>query len=86
VAAVLRVAARAEQEIRAYPRVYDGFYRALTRNAVVRRVVGRAKAGVRSRDDPGATGDQAPEAAAVAEARDRTVARRLGLQLPLEPP
>lgn len=85
-AVVLRVAARAEQEIRAYPRVYDVFYRVLTRNNAARRLVGRTKAGVRSRDDNGATGDQAPEATAVAEARERTVSRRLGLQLPQESP
>jgi hypothetical protein len=86
VAAVLRVAARAEQEIRAYPRVYDAFYRVLTRHDTVRRLVGRTKAGVRSRGDAVATGDRAPEAEAVTEARERTVARRLGLQLPLESP
>lgn len=42
-----RVASRAEQEIRAYPRVYGAFYRALNASPAVRRTVGVVKSGVR---------------------------------------
>jgi hypothetical protein len=77
-ALVLRAAARLEQEIRAYPRVYAAFYAALTRNRTARTLVGRAKAGVRG-------GGAAVRTAAVEEPallrrrREAAVAARLGL-------
>lgn len=46
-AAAWRTASRAEQEIRAYPRLYAAFYRVLAARPGVRRAVGRVKNGVR---------------------------------------
>ena len=42
------LAARAEQEIRAYPKAYDLFYRALTRSSRVSGLAGRVKNLVRA--------------------------------------
>jgi hypothetical protein len=77
-ALALRAAARAEQEIRAYPRVYRFFYEALNRSSRVRRAVGRAKSGVRG---PAASWshplpEDAPEVVCRREAAARV---RLGL-------
>lgn len=78
-AVVVWIAARAEQEIRAYPRLHSAFYTAVTRNPAVRDLVGRAKDQVRgSRTEQG----PAPLAAAEPEVEARrraAVARRLGL-------
>lgn len=75
----LRAAARAEQEIRAYPRVHSAFYTALTRNKVVRDLVGRAKAGVRGGGAP-AHASSAEEPALLRGRREAAIAARLGLR------
>ena len=76
---LLRVAARAEQEIRAYPRVYAAFYGALTRNRPGRGLGGRTKAGVRG---PGAAARPhgVAEPALLRAQREQAVAQRLGLR------
>lgn len=75
----LRVAGRLEQEIRAYPRVYAGFYRILNRKQAVRALVGRTKAGVRGGGaSVRATSVQEPEL--LRRQREATVAARLGLR------
>lgn len=75
---LLGAAARVEQEIRAYPRVYRAFYTVLTRYPPVRDLVGRAKAGVRG----GGAASQSPgvvEPALLRGRREAAVAARLGL-------
>lgn len=75
----VRAAARAEQEIRAYPRVHSAFYTALTRNKTVRDLVGRAKAGVRGGGAP-AHAPSVAEPALLRARREAAVAARLGLR------
>lgn len=75
----LRVAARAEQEIRAYPRLYSAFYAALTRNRRVRELVGRTKDGVRG-GGAQLSRPTVQEPAALRALREDAVARRLGLR------
>lgn len=75
-----RVVARAEQEVRAYPRAYALFYRVLTASPAVRAVVGRLKADLRE-DGTGVLGP-APGTwpTTAAELRRTTaVATRLGI-------
>jgi hypothetical protein len=75
---LLRAAARLEQEIRAYPRVYRAFYEALNRCGPVRDLVGRTKAGVRG----GGATSRPPavvEPALLRARREAAVAARLGL-------
>jgi hypothetical protein len=48
----LRLVSRAEQEIRAYPRLHSAFYAAVTRNPWIRGVAGRAKDRVRGSAAP----------------------------------
>lgn len=73
-----RTASRAEQEIRAYPRVYAAFYRALGASPAVRRAVGRVKTGVREDVAPTAT-TAAPPLTPAERRRHEAVATRLGL-------
>lgn len=79
--AALRVAARLEQEIRAYPRVYSAFYAAMTRNRAIRDLVGRAKAGVRG-GGAGAHSATVAEPPLLQARREAAVAARLGLRGP----
>lgn len=74
----IRAAARAEQEIRAYPRVHSAFYTALTRNKAVRDLVGRAKARVRG-GGVAAYASSGEEPPLLRARREAAVARRLGL-------
>lgn len=78
--AVLRTASRAEQEIRAYPRLYAAFYNLLTRSPAVRELVGRAKAGVRGGGGEGATSRTVSEPPLLRARREAAVAHRLGLR------
>lgn len=73
------LAARVEQEIRAYPRVYTAFYGVLTRNAWVRDLVGRTKAGVRG-GGALAHASAVQEPTVLRERREAAVAARLGLR------
>jgi hypothetical protein len=78
----VRLVARAEQEIRAYPRLHSAFYAAVTRNARVRDLAGRAKD--RVRDSSRADDLEAvlpPEEPRVAARRVQAVAARLGIDL-----
>jgi hypothetical protein len=74
------VASRAEQEIRAYPRVYAAFYRALNTSPAVRRAVGVVKSGVRE-DGSAAAVDTTldPPDSRYRDRRLTAVATRLGL-------
>lgn len=77
---VLRAASRAEQEIRAYPRVYTTFYRVLGASPVVRRAIGRAKAGVRENGSRPAPSPVGGASLGLAERRrEAATAVRLGL-------
>lgn len=75
--AVLSVASRVEQEIRAYPRAHAAFYRVITRNARVRDAVGRVRDGVRA--SPGVVDVVPTDPEVVARRREAAVAARLGL-------
>lgn len=76
----MRLAARAEQEIRAHPRLHSAFYAAVTRNPRVRELVGRAKDRVRASSDGPAHLLEVPEEEPVVLARRHLgVAARLGL-------
>ncbi len=75
----MALAARAEQEIRAYPRLHAAFYSAIARNERVRLLAGRAKNSVRGVGDIRAGGPTRLDDAGVAEARTAALARRLGL-------
>jgi hypothetical protein len=74
-----RGAARVEQEIRAYPRAYDLFYRALTRSPRARALAGRAKDRVRTSTVTSKAAAEPQDDPAVVMARERAAARRLGL-------
>jgi hypothetical protein len=75
-----RGAARVEQEIRAYPRVYMAFYRALNASPTVRRAVGRVKSRLRHGGAaPGAIRPQAPQTLAD-QRREQAITVRLGLR------
>jgi hypothetical protein len=75
-----RGAARVEQEIRAYPRMYSAFYRILNASPAARRAVGRVKSRVRhGRAVPGGTRSQAPQTLAD-QRREHATAVRLGLR------
>lgn len=82
----VRAAARVEQEVRAYPRMYDAFYRALNRSPRIRALVGRAKVEVRSAGLAAARPQEPPESPVVRQRREAAVARRLGLEVPAERP
>ncbi len=77
--AAVRSASRVEQEIRAYPRLYAAFYRALNARPAVRRIVGKVKTGVR--EDGTHVAQQPPDGPlGLAERRRSTAtAVRLGL-------
>lgn len=77
---VRRLVSRAEQEVRAYPRAYAVFYRALTASPAVRSVVGRLKTDLRQ-DGTGAISPPAEQwPLTAAEARRATAtATRLGI-------
>ncbi|GAC1441632.1 MAG: hypothetical protein NVS3B26_11540 [Mycobacteriales bacterium] len=75
----MSLAARAEQEIRAYPRLHAAFYSAIARNEGVRLAAGRVKNSVRGVGDIRAAVPLRLDDAGVAEARAAAVARRLGL-------
>jgi hypothetical protein len=77
--AVLRLAARAEQEIRAYPRLHAAFYGVVRRNAAVRSLVGRVKNGVRGSSSAYAVGHVLRDDPEVRRLREQAVAARLGL-------
>jgi hypothetical protein len=77
--AVIRLAARAEQEIRAYPRLHAAFYGVVTRNASVRHVVGRVKNRVRGAQTGRGSAPLATVEPEVETRRRAAVARRLGL-------
>jgi hypothetical protein len=78
-AAAIRLAARAEQEIRAYPRLHAAFYGVVTRNSTVRHLVGRVKNRVRGRSSVGAVGPVLRDDPEVRRLREQAVAARLGL-------
>lgn len=75
------LAARAEQEIRAYPRAYDLFYRALTRSSRVSALVGRAKDGVRAGTATAGSAREPADVPLVHERRVVAARRRLGSAL-----
>jgi hypothetical protein len=78
---LVRVAARAEQEVRAYPRLHDAFYRTVNRSPRLRSWAGRTKDRVRG--VPG--GERRPrtqQEPEVVAARRAAVATRLGLPGP----
>lgn len=70
---------RVEQEIRAYPKAYDLFYRALTRSARARALVGRAKDRVRATTMTRSAADEPLDDPLVVVRREQAAARRLGL-------
>lgn len=74
----LRTAARLEEEIRAYPRIYGIFYTAMTRNRTLRNTVGRAKAAVRDAGS-GPHASTAVEPALLRSRREQAVGARLGI-------
>lgn len=78
--AVVRTAARLEQEIRAYPRVHATFYRVLTRSARVRGLVGNAKAAVRGEAGRAMATPELKESQLVLQRRFESAARRTGLR------
>jgi hypothetical protein len=77
--AAIRLAARAEQEIRAYPRLHAAFYGVVTRNATVRHLVGRVKNRVRGSSSAQAVGHVLRDDPEVRRLREQAVAARLGL-------
>lgn len=77
-----RLASRLEQEIRAYPRVYGAFYRALNASPAVRRTVGRVKTAVREGSMRSAAPASQPPLTEGDRRRRTATAARLGLQLP----
>lgn len=77
---VVGLVSRFEQEIRAYPRAYDLFYRGVTRSPRVRALVGRAKDRVRLTTGAARSATEEPsDDPLVAAARQEAAARRLGL-------
>lgn len=80
-ALAVRLASRAEQEIRAYPRLYAAFYKAVTSNPTARDLVGRAKDQVRSSGLPPVLLTPLAEEPEVASRRRSGVAARLRLSL-----
>ena len=77
-----RTASRLEQEIRAYPRVYRTFYRALSASPTVRAAVGRIKTGVREGSTRAAPEPWQPPLTDGDRRRRTATAARLGLQKP----
>lgn len=73
-------AARLEQEIRAYPRVYSAFYRTLNASPAVRRGVGRVKRRVRQDGRPLSAPAGAPALTLALQRREQVTAVRLGLR------
>ena len=73
------VAARAEQEIRAYPKAYDLFYRALTRSSRVSALAGRIKDGVRAGTSSTSAAAEPAEAPLVDERRVAAARQRFEL-------
>jgi hypothetical protein len=69
-----------EQEIRAHPRLYDAFYRAVTRDPRLRRTAGRVKHRVRSSAHTALTVPEPPDSLSVRRRREESVATRLGLR------
>lgn len=78
-AVVIGIAARAEQEIRAYPRLHSAFYTVVTRNAAARDLLGRVKDQVRGARPERFLTARAAEEPEVQARRREAVARRLGL-------
>jgi hypothetical protein len=79
-ALAVRAAARAEQEIRAYPRLHAGFYAVITRNPALRNLAGKAKTRVRGAASPLARPVFLLEDPEVQDRRRTAVAARLGLR------
>jgi hypothetical protein len=77
--AAIQLAARAEQEIRAYPRLHAAFYGVVTRNATVRHFVGRVKNRVRGSSSAESAGPVLRDDPEVRTLREQAVAARLGL-------
>jgi hypothetical protein len=75
---LLRIAGWAEQEVRAHPRLYKGFYGTVNRSSLLRSTAGRLKHGVRSRGDDARVRVTADPTQAAAR-RLAAVAARLGL-------
>jgi hypothetical protein len=75
----IRVAARAEQEIRAYPRLHNAFYTAVTRNPALRHLAGRARDRVRGAEAGRGAAPVAGQEPEVEARRRAAVAHRLGL-------
>lgn len=75
----VRAAARAEQEIRAHPRLHSAFYAVITRNATVRDVAGRLKNRVRGAGHVPLVQPAAVDDPEVTARRHASVAARLGL-------
>lgn len=75
----MALAARAEQEVRAYPRLHRAFYAVMTRNPVVRDLTGRVKDRVRSSSQDVAPPYRPTDDAAVLRRRQIAVAARLGV-------
>lgn len=73
------MAARLEQEIRSYPRLYSGFYTVLNRYEPLRRLAGRVKDDVR-RGWEAPTPSSLEEPALLRARREAAVAARLGLR------
>ena len=78
-ATVVSWAARAEQEIRSYPRAYAALYTLMHRVPAVRRGVGAVKRRVRTAGSTGRRVVAAPDDPRVVDARTRAVRARLDL-------
>ena len=75
----VRLASTIEQEIRAHPRLYNAFYQGIGRSPALRRVVGRAKDGVRQGNGPCQVAADPTDAPLVQARREAAAATRLGL-------
>jgi hypothetical protein len=80
-ARLVRVVAWAEQEVRAHPRLYTGFYGAINRSPRLRHLAGRLKLRVRGRAGRASESRPADPTGAAARVRTATAAR-LGLEVP----
>jgi hypothetical protein len=79
-ALTIRLVAWAEQEIRAYPKLYNAFYTAVTHNAPLRNLAGRVKERLRASYSAYEGSRVLPtEEPQVAERRAQAVAARLGI-------
>jgi hypothetical protein len=75
----VRLAARIEQEVRAYPRLYAAFYGLVTAHPRARALMGRARDEVRAVDGGGRAAPVPADDPAVVAARGRMLRIRLGL-------